>query len=383
MESIFSSLKSYIPSATRDPQEDYLTQLFAWMLANVPQMGAKFCRLLLASVSVPAFSVGEGDEVSVETQVTVAGGRVDMLLKVGQNGFVCEHKVMSGLGDRQIDRYASSFSGHAGTFYTVLITATTLQQTQPADIRLVWAHVYDFLVSERGNYEGEFGFLLDHFIKFLQQQGLGRIEPITMANILGFLPGRDLVGKLHSLLPKLAARDWLAACPGLANLNPTGQYSPQFHTSRWGRVGIDYFPQETNRWQPGLFAGVLIDEYEHAINFVDRVLGPDIVVFLEFDYYPKQKNDVEEQAMARRTTYLRHANYSTLRARLALDSGAFRFMGEVARNPWRILVLQQPLANVIRGAEGEGEQLDRLYGAFCQGINLITQDDLLAEILRS
>lgn len=31
-ESIFSFIKSYTPSIDRDPKEDYLTQIFSWIL---------------------------------------------------------------------------------------------------------------------------------------------------------------------------------------------------------------------------------------------------------------------------------------------------------------------------------------------------------------
>lgn len=383
MNNIFNSLNSYIPSVGRNPQEDYLTQLFAWMLDNVPKLGAKFCQFLLDKLETgkkPAFPIAMDEKVTIQTQFPVNDGRVDMLLTLGQYIFICEHKVMSSLRDQQIDGYARSFSSYTDNYFTVLITATTLQHTQSADIRLIWADVYDFLLDEQKKHKDEFGFLLDHFINFLQLQGLGRTKPITMENILGFLPGKELPVKVQRLLQVIVDRNWSTTCPGIQALNSASLYRPQFISNHYGRMGIDFFPQKFDGWHPGLFAGILFDGTDHAINFIDKSLGPDIVIFLDFDYFPKQNDENEKRAMTRRSSYLGHRNYMELCGRLKSESGQFRFQGEVKGNPWRIIVLQQPLVKVINSTKNEDEQLDSLFESFCQGIKLITQDNLLAEI---
>lgn len=136
-KSIFSFIKSYIPTESKDPKEDFLTQILAWLLINVEGFAASYCRFLLSFIKEPFFNCNEYDEFYIETQVAVKNGRIDMIIKQGNNGFICEHKLFSNLSDRQIEKYISNQQAlGAGKFHTVLITYSKLQQTQEADIML-------------------------------------------------------------------------------------------------------------------------------------------------------------------------------------------------------------------------------------------------------
>lgn len=46
-ESIFSFIKSYTPSIDRDPKEDYLTQIFSWILKNIKSIDKKYIAYLI------------------------------------------------------------------------------------------------------------------------------------------------------------------------------------------------------------------------------------------------------------------------------------------------------------------------------------------------
>ena len=290
---------------------------------------------------------------------------------------MCEHKVASKLGDQQINRYATSFASHAGHFYTVLVTSNTLQHTQAADIRLIWADVSDFLIVLRGLFENEHGFLLEQLIQYLQSQGLARMEPLSMENILGYFPGMELCMKLEALLPKLQFMDWTTHCAGLQRINP-GQLEPTFKKLRWGRIGIELFTGMT----PGLFAGVMLDYHQiPSLEVHNKQLGPDVVIMLEYDYYPIPKDDWQRCIWQQRKLLLANLNYQTLCTRLQTSAfiAGFQFTKELAKSRWRIIVLQKPLAEIMQGAQSEREQLARLFDTMCQGINHITQDDLLAQ----
>ncbi len=379
MDSLFSFIKSYVPSTTRDPQEDYLTQLFAWLLVSIPELSTKYCQFLLTEILNPAFDIKGEEEISVQTQVVVEHGRIDLFLGVGKHGFVCEHKVYSNLGEQQINKYAASFSSHAGDFYTVLVTANTFQHTQDADISLTWADVSDFLIAAQTQYENEQGFLLDQLIRYLREQGLGRMEPLDMENILGFFPGQELQTKLETLSSQLQSMGWMKKCPGVQELSP-GHYSPSFKKFRWGRVGVEMF----DSMSPGLFAGVMLD-YKQILSLKPshKELGPDVVLMFEYDYYANPQNDYERNIREHRRVLLHHPSYQALCTRLrstAVGAG-FHFSQELPKSRWRILVLQKPLAIVLRGANTEREQLERLFETMCQGINLFVQDSLLAQVL--
>ncbi len=46
-QSLFGYLKNYVPSEGRDPKEDYLTQMFAWILSNIDEVARIYVEYLL------------------------------------------------------------------------------------------------------------------------------------------------------------------------------------------------------------------------------------------------------------------------------------------------------------------------------------------------
>ena len=51
-ESIFSYLTSYVPTDKREAKEDYLTQMFAWILKNVDGYLAAYARFLSSKIQI-------------------------------------------------------------------------------------------------------------------------------------------------------------------------------------------------------------------------------------------------------------------------------------------------------------------------------------------
>ena len=60
-KSIFSFIKSYIPTQNKDPKEDFLTQLLAWMLINIDGLSNEYCSFLLNKANNNFFQIN-GDE---------------------------------------------------------------------------------------------------------------------------------------------------------------------------------------------------------------------------------------------------------------------------------------------------------------------------------
>ena len=105
-ESIFSYLKSYTPSVGRDPKEDYLKQLFAWILEFIPGMGKVDLEYICSKNANIVIPVSEMDEIEVDTQKSISSGRIDLFLSIGKGwGIICEHKVHSVLSENQMGKY--------------------------------------------------------------------------------------------------------------------------------------------------------------------------------------------------------------------------------------------------------------------------------------
>ena len=104
--SIFSYLKSYILTEKRNPQEDYLTQLFAWILENIPGTATSYVRFLCDKNSNINIPISDDTLIKVDTQRVVSSGRIDMFLSVDDKwGIICEHKIDSELSENQIEKY--------------------------------------------------------------------------------------------------------------------------------------------------------------------------------------------------------------------------------------------------------------------------------------
>lgn len=365
---MFSFIKSYIPTKNKDPKEDFLTQLLAWMLINIDGLNCEYCRFLLDKASSKSIQISGDEVINTRTQVAVENGRIDLVINVNENGFICEHKVFSSLSDNQIEKYKNnSNSLGSGIFYTVLITATRLQHTQDADIKLTWGDICEFFEANINKF-GDLGeFLIKQFTYYLKEQGLGYTEPIKLEDILAYFPAMTLEKNLDAIFYELEGMDWEKQCPSLKELNPT-QFNIKYNKYRWGRKGIDFF----NQWFPGIFTGIILDTDDHQILPANIEKGPDFVVLVETDYYPN-KNEV----MEKRNKILKSQEFEELKRRLQLNHGDFEFISEVKDNPWRVLVLKRPLFDIFKGKNTKAEQVQALLENIINAVNLITQDDLL------
>ena len=94
-KSIFSSIKSYIPSEN-DPAENYLTELLAWTLNN--EEFRNFRKDFISIVSKG--EIDEFIEYSITTQRYIANKYIDMLIVIDRKyHLIFEHKIFSEMHD--------------------------------------------------------------------------------------------------------------------------------------------------------------------------------------------------------------------------------------------------------------------------------------------
>ncbi len=368
MDSIYSFIKSYIPNAKRDPKEDYLTQILAWTLINIPGFRQEFIGFLVEHLENPLFTDLSEESTQVQTQYSNENGFIDMLMWAEGNGFIFEHKIDSTLSIKQIEKYRQAVNRmHEGTFYTVLITATRMQHTQQTDIKLIWAEVYDFVLGVIDNFDNHERFLLEQLTAFLKEQGLGKMDPVNMDNILGYFPGMELEGKLDILIERMMTVDWRALCSNLSTFQ-NDTYSPVFNKKRWGRKGIDFF----SAWRPGVFAGFIMGVKDHGLKPMDVTGGPDFVMLLEY-VYDKKNLDL----MQKRSRFMSSQNFVELNRRLLQDSGTFEYLPGIEKSPWRLIVLRKPIKEIFYGTSTLEEQVNALRETIYEGLELISQDNLV------
>lgn len=361
---IFDFLRSYVPSDKRDPKEDYLTQLFAWLLINVDGLDLKYCKYLLAKIPNSTFIVNDSDDITVETQRTLPNGkRIDLLITVnGIDGFICEHKIYSMLSPNQLTNYSSMANSiGSGSFHTVLVTLGTYQWTQNADVSILWSSIYrDFLQEEIKGYAKDSVnyFMLDQTLSFMKNNSLGTSGEITPGAIAGYWESFGLKNAVNNLVESLEGRSWEIDCPNLRQCNSSGfNGKPKYSKERWGRVGFGIY---TN-WSPGIFVGILWDYSDHRIEPLNKENGgPDVVILVDMPENGYSKV-INTQAC---TDYFDKLNQ---------NHGDFDLINYPdLEGDWRLTVLRKSLSDVLLGKQNGAEQADALYETFCEGINILT-----------
>lgn len=209
-ESIFSYLTSYIPTDKRESKEDYLTQMFAWMLNNIEEYAREYVLFLSKKNDKIVCPSKNEMNISASTQEILPSGRVDLLIRVNRRiGFICEHKIHSILSENQIKKYIdnSDLLGMEKN-YSVLVTFSSTQHTQPADVSITWSDVCEFTEDVIGSFENEEAFILNQFVLYLKENGMGKAELITPESMLGYWAAIGLEDNLSNLFMQLSDFDW-------------------------------------------------------------------------------------------------------------------------------------------------------------------------------
>ena len=122
MDSIFSQLFTYRPSAERSPQEDFFTAALAGVLKASSSLRLEFVRCLTGQ---------ETDFVHIETQRTVPGGnRLDIWIEARtrhgaiRHVIAMENKLGAGEGESQLRRYEEHLKSDTTAHTRTLVYAT-------------------------------------------------------------------------------------------------------------------------------------------------------------------------------------------------------------------------------------------------------------------
>ena len=367
--SIFYALTSYTPTLYIDPQENFLTELFAWTLNYVPGFAQKYLDLVNKQVYVDGVSpINDETSISVVTQETVTSGYIDMVIYTDAGvSYICEHKVDSELSDDQIQKYinCSDELRNDDRYCSVLLTKAKWQFAQNADACLTWSEVDGLIESIINDYYDDPAnrFVLEQFSKFLKEKGLGRIKPMNAeymrdsfirekANVI------QMDNQLKRLFNELADLDWKTIIPGIDSFLIDERYKCEYKTKRtgpeWGRVGINFY----KNWKPGLFAGVLYDGTDHKLELCDENMGPDLVIVLDIENKLKKEFDSFDWTI-------------NMKTRLRKDHAPFIKFVSAPKSAWRLAVLQRPFYDIIKDADTYDEQKERIVEAIKTGVELM------------
>lgn len=356
-ESLFSRLFHYRESEKLSPRENYLTEMLAWMIDSLPQFGREYVNYLCGKCEPN--QIAETDnlfEVSAQTKVSVTNVFMDMVIKTDRNiGFICEHKVDSQLSENQIQKYLDCHNEIDDSlnviFKTVLLTKSTEQHKEKADISITWYDVYEYFSGRfnNGKYDTLEKKIIEQFLMYLTEVGMGKKNNIQIGSVENYCEVMKLDQTLKSIFCDILNDTlWETECSGINDF--VVSYNPGVPLKRWGRIGIEF----SDEWKPSVFAGIVLDNTDHKLKeFNDQ---PQFVVLIDCD--PEIKSEL-----------LNNVKFKSLFSNIPNYENGFS-IDKFPKNKWRLLILQKPLKDILKHNEYEEQKKD-IKDEIVSGINLI------------
>lgn len=372
-ESLFSRLFHYRESEKLSPRENFLTEMFAWMIGNLKQFGHDYVEFLMTKCeNKTSFDSNKSYSVCVRTQVNVKYEEkdhfknrfIDMVINTTNDmGFICEHKVDSEVRENQIQEYASCQEQLNGSpnhkFKTVLLTKSTEQHTEKADISITWYDVYKYF-SEKFN-KGEYNckpeekIIIDQFLMYLTEVGMGKRETINANAVEYYCDAMKLETVLKSIFNDICTDvKWEEKFPRIKDF--LTDFDPfvskeTYSRNEIRRLGIEF----TRNWNPGLFAGVQMNNDDDSLQSFD---SPQLVVII--DCMEGKKSEHQNTKW--------FTSVKDKQSKEEIETG-FHIQTD-SDNPWRVLILHKPLTEVLKGTRYEEQKKD-IKDEIVSGINLI------------
>jgi len=379
-DSLLVALQSYRPRPGRNPREDFITEAFAWTLRNVPYLGNAFLEEINQQAGIPDSETGIFSS-EWRTQEHVKNGTIDMMVKTPERTYIFEHKVGSPAHAKQVDKYRRSLSSEV---ITILITASRWNYTGDADpdipdpnVHMTWADVSTILEDYTDQMDHpsriqDFRALLDH-------EGLGPSDPIAEPDLRAMVRYESTLDGLKRLIKRIQVRpEWeeiykILPDPDKKEGKPEQRWSrpPPKH----GRIALRLYNDNS---YPNVNLGIIVDPSNLGISLSERELGPDLSVFL---HIPNGSLSTHQF-----NAIVAHGEYETLRSRLKDEGDADWTVvapkGTSVKNKHHPIVLQYPLAYVLRGTDSVPEQQQVVLEKLKSGVELFLSGGEI-ETLRS
>ena len=370
--SLLLRLRSYRPREGRDSLEDFVTESFAWLLQQCPDVARVVLGKVYSLLGTELPADNDIEQLEWKTQLTIDSKRPDMVCDLGPEVLMFEHKVWSGLGDEQLANYeqvgASAWPGKAIRLIT--ITAHAGQFSGKAHARLLWQDIHQLLSrlvdSPAASADRHLQFHLADFLQLLEFEGVGPSDPVSIASVRCYQVGRKLEGQLSTLFKSLAALDW--SLPDEYEVyvrNKEGRYGLQFDRKNSGL-----------KWRPGIFFGCMLDGSDHCVNHRATPLV-DFRMILDFSTTFHNQYTAMESYRALKVHLVERLQNSEWTFYDHLEDPAVR-----SPNRWHPLHLERSFVDLLSGVTSLDEQVKVVGTAIRELITLLQEDGGLQELMR-
>jgi hypothetical protein len=241
MNDLFVRLSKYKPSEDRIALENFLTELIAYVIREEPTALREFLGLMSEELSAT-------EDWIIETQQSISGFFIDLLLRSEHHFLIVENKVDSGLRKEQLNNYLQVARDHSGGSVALLTKTLQLEAVQCSDPLFLRQVLWSDL-AERWKTLGSLNDrrLMDNVLQFMKESGMGPWDPFQAAEIEA--PGhfQHLETKLQNLADEIHRQ--VVADP-FANLSDVTR-RPPFTVS--GYKGIGWIPKQEAPTQAGFW----------------------------------------------------------------------------------------------------------------------------------
>jgi len=369
---LFEALFNFRPRKHHKPEENFLTESFAYLLRFDECVRNCWLSVLLGNKNINIATckiVTRQSETDVENRNSIYP---DMLID-GQlsdgNPFSLhfEHKWNSPCNEKQLIKYQKVVANKGSHARLVFVGASNRQKSEAVGYFpgnecacFLWEDVFNAL-----NDIPEKSIVLKEFLGFMKSQGLGPGRPITV-EMIKFPPQAFYLESLLIFAHKLNNNySWEAI--------PKRFHAYNYVHKAYGRVGIRF---ETKKWKPSITVGFLYDVKDHKVSLVSPDKGIDLL--LRIEAYPKDTNDT--QIFQHVLNVLNEKRNDLLR----LPAKSVLLKGERGNgNPWSVLIVQDCLADVIDKAKGEPEQLTAIHKKLTTWLEILFKDGKLEDGLKA
>lgn len=271
--SLFSRLKMYQATPERSQSENYLTEIFCWLLNESPEAEKRFWQL----VGQKEHKAGIFDQVwqakvrrwtTQERRKALDGTNVIAdLVCFSERGAVLaliESKVGSFLHPHQMENYGKAFPGVP----RILLVKERSQFSEPgqSEADILWNEVAEAVSDVAGQ-----DLPTREFCRYLTEEGLGVIPKLSAANADAFSNCMALLRVLKlsfknikSLNNKETIQETFGGIP--EEIQPKAL----FFRDDWGRFGLEWTHADeankgTRHWIPAVFTGIMRDGEDHCL----------------------------------------------------------------------------------------------------------------------
>ena len=359
MDSLLVALQKYPKRDNYSPDENFLTEAFAWLLRNHAEANQAFVELIKVDRRV-------ADEIEWKTQHHVQSSFIDLYGKAS-NGkrLIVEIKINAALGQDQIENYRKAIVKEQRVndkdIKTVLITRSRLQHTEKCDCSLTWSQVYQTFDKLRQDQDPKDNdkdrYCIEEFLALLEYHGMQPFEPIDTDVLAMASAYPKLYKQIHAELKSLRNAESLSELK--FGENDSLKCSSD---TAWGRLGLRWQANnEHTNWKPGLFCGLLVDPTDHECGWLsENETMMCLIVSIGKNYW--KSLELQENAEAWKL-FVKALRDEYKKAGWKVYDAAHDH-GHHAWNQWHRLIIWMPVSDWLNAKEHEQIDIDKLMIRF-------------------